>query len=123
MEGDALEMEVIEANNGKVRIHQCNAILQSGTCFPPNPFGKYAIPGKPEWRAGVSCGLTEQGKYYCIIYNMPCHTWQPSSCLFPMINSSNVIISTIYKFYFRSIKNVERKGRLLPTKCDLLRKK
>ena len=64
---------------------QCNDLKQncehSGT-FPTNQFGKYAIPGKPEWRAGVSCGLTEQGKYYCIIYNMPCHTWQPPSSPF-----------------------------------------
>ena len=108
MEGDALEMEVREpeANNGKESKHQyhamqCNDLKQSceqsGTCFLPNPFGKYAISGKPEWRGGVSCGLgTEQGKYYCIIYNMPCQTWQPSLSISPMI------ISNIYKFYFQA---------------------
>ena len=94
---------------------KCNDLKQyfeqSGTYFPPNPFGKYAISGKPEWRGGVSCGFTEQGKYYCSIYNMPCQTWQPSSSIFPMINFSSVIISDIYKFYFQTVQERKKKEK------------
>ena len=74
-----MEVREPEADNGmvsKINAMQCNDLKQyfeqSGTYFPPNPFGKFAIPGKPEWRGGVSCGFTEQGKYYFSIY-VTCH--------------------------------------------------